>query len=90
MINYELFAFPKNARVKNKKLLADKKGKCELCKKVGYTEKHHVKTRGSGGDDKEDNLIELCNDCHYGKVHPGKVKKEELLKIINRRKENGK
>lgn len=80
-INYELFAFPKNARIKNKKLLKDKKGKCQKYGKWGYTEKHHIKTKGSGGNDTKDNLIELCNDCHYGLVHQGKISKEELKKI---------
>ena len=80
-IDYTLFAFPKNSRIKDKKLLKDKKGNCQLCKKKNvYTEKHHIKTKGSGGDDVEDNTIELCWDCHYKKVHTGKVSKTELMK----------
>ena len=35
---------PKEKRIVNKKLLKDKKGKCEICGKVGQTEKHHKKT----------------------------------------------
>lgn len=89
-IDYSNFAFPKNARVKNKKLIDNKKHNCEFCgKKNCYTNKHHIKTKGSGGDDTEDNLIELCGSCHR-LVHDGIIKKEELLKIINgRRKKNG-
>lgn len=64
---------PKNKRIVNKKLLKDKKGKCELCGKKGQTEKHHKKTKGSGGDDIEENLIEVCRICHT-KIHTGEIK----------------
>lgn len=64
---------PKNKRIVNKKLLHDKKGKCEICGKVGQTEKHHIKTKGSGGDDVEENLIEVCRICHT-KIHTGEIK----------------
>ena len=40
---------------------------------------------GAGGDDTADNLIELCSNCHR-KAHDGIIKKEELLKIVKRRK----
>lgn len=63
---------PKNKRIVNKKLLKDKKGKCEICGKMGQTEKHHKKTKGSGGDDIEENLIEVCRICHR-KLHDGKI-----------------
>ena len=79
---------PKNERKKNKKIIDDKKHNCEYCgKKNCWTNKHHIKSKGSGGDDTEDNLIELCGDCHR-KVHDGIIKKEELLKIVKRRKNN--
>ncbi|MBR1653542.1 MAG: HNH endonuclease [Clostridia bacterium] len=64
---------PKNKRVVNKKLLKDKKGVCELCGKRGQTEKHHIKTKGSGGNDTEENLIEVCRICHT-KIHNGEIK----------------
>ncbi len=64
---------PKNKRIVNKKLLKDKKGKCEICGKKGQTEKHHKKTKGSGGDDTEENLIEVCRICHT-KIHTGEIK----------------
>lgn len=77
---------PKNERKKNKKLIDDKTHNCEYCgKKNCWTNKHHIKSKGSGGDDAEENLIELCGDCHR-KVHDGIIKKEELLKIVKRRK----
>lgn len=65
--------YPKNKRIVNKKLLKDKKGICQICGKAGPTEKHHKKTKGSGGDDTEENLIEVCRKCHR-LIHDGKIK----------------
>lgn len=88
-INYENFAFPKNARIVNKKLLKDKKGRCEICGKVGQTEKHHfLKTKGAGGDDIDENLIEVCRECHT-KAHLGQFTKEQLKKIKERKWKDG-
>ena len=75
--------YPKTMRIKNKKLLQDKKGMCQLCGKNGYTDKHHIKSKGSSGDDVEENLIELCRKCHR-LVHDGLIEKDELLKIKKR------
>lgn len=79
--------YPKVKRIKNQKVIDDKKHNCEYCgKKNCWTNKHHVKSKGASGDDTEENLIELCGSCHR-KVHDGIIKKVELLKIIkNRRK----
>ena len=44
-----------------------------------------LKVNGSGGDDVEDNLIELCGDCHV-KAHSGAISKQELIKIVKKRK----
>lgn len=65
--------YPKNKRIVNKKLLKDKKGICQICGKAGQTEKHHKKTKGSGGDDTEENLIEVCRKCHR-LIHDGIIK----------------
>lgn len=81
-IDYEMFAFPKKARKKDKKAMKNKKGKCEFCRKVGPTDMHHIKTRGSGGDDTEENLIELCRLCHT-MVHNGHIKRQWLEAIKN-------
>lgn len=67
---------PKNKRIVNKKLLQDKKGICEICGKKGQTEKHHIKSKGSGGNDTEENLIELCRKCHR-LIHDGNLKIKE-------------
>ena len=64
---------PKNKRIVNKKLLKDKKGICQICHTKGQKEKHHKKTKGSGGDDTEENLIEVCRKCHR-LIHDGKIK----------------
>lgn len=64
---------PKNKRIENKKLLKDKKGICQICGKKGSTEKHHKKSKGSGGNDTEENLIEVCRICHT-KIHTGEIK----------------
>jgi len=82
-IDYSLFPFPKNSRIKNKKILKDKKGMCKVCGKRGQTEKHHIKSKGSGGDDSEENLIEVCRICHT-KIHTGEIDKKDILKIKKR------
>jgi len=80
-IDYSGFAFTKNARIVNKKLLKDKKGRCQICGKYGQTEKHHfLKTKGAGGNDIDENLIELCRECHI-KAHRGIFSKTELKRI---------
>ena len=77
---------PKNERKKDKKLINKKKHNCEYCgKKNCCTHTHHIKSRGAGGDDTEDNLIELCWLCHI-KVHSGEINKQELKEIVKRRK----
>lgn len=50
-----------------------KNGICEICGKRGKTEKHHKKTKGSGGNDTKENLIEVCRICHT-KIHTGEIK----------------
>lgn len=65
--------YPKKPRIKNKKLLQDKKGICQICGFRGNTEKHHIKSKGSGGDDIPENLIEVCRICHT-KIHTGQIK----------------
>lgn len=77
--------YPKDKRIKNQKLINDKKHDCEFCgKKKCWTNKHHVKSKGASGNDTADNLIELCVECHR-KVHDGIISKEQLLEIIKKR-----
>ena len=85
-LSTEFYPVPKQKRIVNKKLIDKKKHDCEYCgKKNCYTNTHHIKSKGSGGNDTEDNLIELCGTCHR-KVHDGIISKKELLKIIKKRK----
>lgn len=63
----------KQKRIVDKKLLKNKKGICEICRKKTQTEMHHIKTKGSGGDDTKENLIEVCRICHT-KIHLGEIK----------------
>jgi len=77
---------PKKERIKDKKQINKKKHNCEYCgKKNCWTNSHHVNSKGSGGDDTEENLIELCGNCHR-KVHDGIIKKEVLIRIIKNRR----
>lgn len=72
-LSNSFYPVPKEKRIVNKKLLKDKKGVCEICGKKGQTEKHHIKSKGSGGDDVKENLIEVCRICHT-KIHTGEIK----------------
>ena len=36
------------------------------------TPPHHVVPRSQGGSDTAENLITICNECHYRKHHGGK------------------
>lgn len=78
---------PKQERKKNQKLINKKDHQCELCQRKNiWTNTHHIKSKGASGDDVEDNLIELCANCHR-KVHDGLISKDDLIKIVkNRRK----
>ena len=57
---------------------------CQCCgKKNCRLEVHHIKFKGNGGTDDEENLITLCEDCHKG-IHAGTVvlnKKPKKMKL---------
>lgn len=61
-------------------------GWCEYCGKPGYTEKHHIKTRGSGGRDMVQNLIRLCVECHEA-AHLHNIDRLELVQIVAEREQ---
>lgn len=59
---------------------------CELCNRA--TDQvpchvHHVRSRGAGGHDRDDNLMSLCHDCHH-KVHTGEISRDELRRQFER------
>lgn len=64
--------------------------KCEnpLCKSKGHQQLHvhHIKTRGSGGADAEDNLLRLCLTCH-ALAHSGEISADALYAMVANRKE---
>lgn len=38
---------------------------CEACRRRAACHRHHIKSRGSGGDDTSDNLMFLCAEDHH-------------------------
>ena len=79
---------PKPARVRDTKALRSPRSKyCLLCGKWGVPiERHHIKSRGSGGGDEENNLIDLCTICH-GKAQRYEISPEELKEAKRKDKE---
>ncbi len=63
--------------------LARDKFKCRLCNKKGILTCHHINQKKSNGNNRPDNLITLCVDCH-NKVHKEKRYKKKLDKIISK------
>ena len=78
--------FPKHRRMVNRKMIqACRKNRCEYCGAVTNIEPHHINTRGSGGGDIKENLIQLCTRCHIN-THSGQYPtKEDCLKIVAER-----
>ncbi len=75
-------AMPKVARIEDQNTIqATRKKYCELCGKPAYKEPHHIKTRGAGGSDIPENLIQLCGEHHFA-VHTGTLPREDLIKIV--------
>ena len=77
----------KNIRIKDTKLIKAMKdvGWCEYCgKSIEQLETHHIKSKGSGGNDVRDNLIALCTTCHRT-VHDGNISRDELKRIVRER-----
>lgn len=63
-------AVPKHKRIIDKKLLEEiGRGYCEVSYQCPQpTDAHHIKTRGSGGDDTRENVIGLCRR-HHTEIH---------------------
>jgi len=59
--------YSKRKRIVNKDLIKSYRDKpCAICFVYFQTSPHHIKTRGAGGDDTEENLICLCGEHHIG------------------------
>jgi hypothetical protein len=72
---------PKRKRIVNP--AAIKAARKKFCQNCGaYNEEgwhvHHIKTKGSGGDDVAENLVTLCPACHT-KVHSGELSIENII-----------
>lgn len=53
----------------------------QRCNKPVLGEPHHIKSRGAGGDDIQENEIDLCGECH-SKAHNGQIKRQTLIQIV--------
>lgn len=59
----------KSKRIIDPKLLERKrKQPCVICRSCGGSDPHHVKSKGSGGDDLDTNVISLCRK-HHTEIH---------------------
>lgn len=77
---------PKHRRIESMNTFNKcKKPFCEICGKPTYgTGPHHIVTRGACGPDMEENLIQLCMECHH-LAHSQGYSKEKLFSIVGRR-----
>lgn len=75
----KLLALPKTARIQNQAVIdACRRPTCEICGKPAGGEPHHIITRGAGGPDIPENLIQLCRTCHT-KAHSGELEKSRIM-----------
>lgn len=80
----------KHKRIVDKTLINKirKIGYCEYCgNSSAALAVHHIKSKGSGGDDVSDNLVCLCWICHR-LAHDGNISRDTLQGIVRTR--NGK
>lgn len=75
----------KHKRITDRKMIAMmRKPYCEYCRGRATGEPHHVFTRGSGGGDIRENLVQLCGSCHT-LAHDGGIHQMALVALIARR-----
>jgi len=70
-----------------KAIHACRKDYCERCGRPADIEPHHVFTRGAGGQDIPENLIQLCTACHIA-AHDGRIRRDELIRIVADREQH--
>ena len=79
----------KPRRIRDEKVL--KRARQRACEWPGCTwtffkvHAAHIKSKGSGGDDADENVISLCVR-HHSMHHSGQIKSQELRDIVARRK----
>ena len=54
-----------------------KNGWCAVCGKAGATEWHHIIFRSHGGDEADENMLEVCRECHE-KIHARLISPDEI------------
>lgn len=77
--------YPKPKRIVNPSVGMDiKPDYCECCGMGGTVERHHLRSRGSGGPDLNGNIIWVCRVCHT-KIHNGQIPRRNVEYIVRRR-----
>jgi len=86
MIDYASLPLPKPVRLRDPAALqrARDRGYCEHCGRRCMPDPHHIRSRGAGGPDTDDNLISLCPKCH-DKAHWALISRDTLRRIIDAR-----
>ncbi len=77
----------KPRRIKDEKVLKRARQRpCEWpgCSSGYVVQAAHIKSRGAGGHDTDDNVISLCIE-HHAKHHSGQIKSAELREIVAKR-----
>lgn len=54
-----------------------KNGWCAVCGKAGATDWHHIIFRSHGGDEADENMLEVCRECHE-KIHARLISPDEV------------
>lgn len=75
--------FTKSKTIKDPKAIEKaRKNFCQVCGKYQETglHVHHIKTKGSGGEDTGENLVTLCYECHT-KVHAGTISLDDITAL---------
>lgn len=76
---------PKPTRVNSQAAIrAARKPFCEKCGRQASGEPHHIRSRGAGGSDIPENLIQLCAGCHI-EAQEYRIKPAALIEIVARR-----
>lgn len=80
---------PKPRRIRDPKAMdrCRARGVCEWSGRTDRLHVHHIKSRGSGGGDTDDNLILLHFEFHED-AHAGRITKDQLRAIVARRNQS--
>ncbi|RJQ53401.1 MAG: hypothetical protein C4521_07660 [Actinobacteria bacterium] len=73
---------PKSKRVRSRKNVESvRKPYCEFCGALAYGLPHHLKSRGSGGGDQQENQVQLCGH-HHRLAHNGRLSPDILVALV--------